>query len=217
MSHENYNFFIYGCGGHAKVIIHTIRSLHKNANINLYDDNEANYKMDLLGCSVIGGRQQLINDLSTANNFKLLIAIGNNAVRRQLFGQFDSLAFAKVQHSSAVIDSSSHIGAGSVVFASSVVHPCCDIGKNVIVNTGAIIDHDCIVEDHAQIAPGAVLCGGVKVGKASMICAGATIIPDIKIGKNVTVAAGAVVTQDVPDNIMVAGVPALLKKELAHV
>ena len=36
----------------------------------------------------------------------------------------------------------------------------------------------------------------------------------MKVGKNVIVAAGAVVTTNVPDNCMVAGVPAQIKKEL---
>jgi bifunctional N-acetylglucosamine-1-phosphate-uridyltransferase/glucosamine-1-phosphate-acetyltransferase GlmU-like protein len=36
----------------------------------------------------------------------------------------------------------------------------------------------------------------------------------VQIGSNVIVAAGAVVTKDVPDNCMVAGVPAIIKKQL---
>jgi acetyltransferase-like isoleucine patch superfamily enzyme len=43
----------------------------------------------------------------------------------------------------------------------------------------------------------------------------ATILPGIKLGKNVIVGAGAVVTKDVRDNTMVAGVPAVVKKNLA--
>ena len=33
------------------------------------------------------------------------------------------------------------------------------------------------------------------------------------IGNNVTIAAGSVVTKDVPDNCMVAGIPAIIKKD----
>lgn len=40
------------------------------------------------------------------------------------------------------------------------------------------------------------------------------ILPGVKIGNNVVVAAGAVVTQDIPDNVLVAGVPAKIKKKL---
>jgi serine O-acetyltransferase len=34
----------------------------------------------------------------------------------------------------------------------------------------------------------------------------------VKIGNNVIIAAGSVVTHDIPDNCMVAGVPAVIKK-----
>ena len=43
---------------------------------------------------------------------------------------------------------------------------------------------------------------------------GATICPGVTIGKNSIVAAGAIVTKDVPDNVVVAGVPAKIIKEL---
>ncbi|MCZ3393024.1 sugar O-acetyltransferase, partial [Enterococcus faecium] len=41
-----------------------------------------------------------------------------------------------------------------------------------------------------------------------------TILPGVTIGNNVVVAAGAVVTKDVPDNCLVAGVPAKVIRKL---
>ena len=43
--------------------------------------------------------------------------------------------------------------------------------------------------------------------------ANVTIIGPVHIGNNVTVAVGAVVVKDVPDNCMVAGVPAKIIKQ----
>ena len=43
---------------------------------------------------------------------------------------------------------------------------------------------------------------------------GATICPGVTIGENSVVAAGAVVTKDVPDNVVVGGVPAKIIKTL---
>lgn len=42
---------------------------------------------------------------------------------------------------------------------------------------------------------------------------GAIILDGITIGKNVIVGAGAVVTKDVPDNVLVVGLPARIIKE----
>lgn len=41
------------------------------------------------------------------------------------------------------------------------------------------------------------------------------ILPGVCIGKNSVVAAGSVITRDVPDNVLVAGVPAKIIKELS--
>ena len=44
---------------------------------------------------------------------------------------------------------------------------------------------------------------------------GATITPGVTVGENAVVAAGSVVTKDVPDNTVVAGVPAKVIKSLS--
>ena len=48
----------------------------------------------------------------------------------------------------------------------------------------------------------------IVIGKGSWIASGAIVLGGITIGDGVIVAAGAVVTKDVPDNSIVAGVPA---------
>lgn len=50
------------------------------------------------------------------------------------------------------------------------------------------------------------------IGENCYIGTGAIIMMPIKIGNNVTISAGAVVTKDVPDNAVVAGVPAQVIK-----
>ena len=52
----------------------------------------------------------------------------------------------------------------------------------------------------------------ITVGDNCYISTGATILGPITIGNNVTIAAGAVVNKDVPDNAIVAGVPAKIIK-----
>ena len=52
----------------------------------------------------------------------------------------------------------------------------------------------------------------ITIGDNCYISTGATILGPITIGDNVTIAAGAVVINDVPDNCVVAGVPAKIVK-----
>ena len=50
--------------------------------------------------------------------------------------------------------------------------------------------------------------GEAFIGDNCYISTGVTILGPVRIGNNVTIAAGAVVNKDVPDNVVVAGVPA---------
>lgn len=54
----------------------------------------------------------------------------------------------------------------------------------------------------------------VKIGDNCWIGANAIILPGVTIGDMVVVAAGAVVTKDIPSNVLVAGNPAVVKKQL---
>lgn len=50
--------------------------------------------------------------------------------------------------------------------------------------------------------------GCIEVMNNVFIGSNVTILPNIRIGSNVIIAAGSVITKDVPDNCVVAGVPA---------
>lgn len=55
----------------------------------------------------------------------------------------------------------------------------------------------------------------IIIGNDCWIGAGAILLPGISIGNGSIVAAGAVVNKNVPENVMVAGCPAVVKKVLA--
>lgn len=50
--------------------------------------------------------------------------------------------------------------------------------------------------------------GCIEIGNNVFVGTGTTILYDTKIGSNVIIAAGSVVTKDIPDNSVVAGIPA---------
>lgn len=54
----------------------------------------------------------------------------------------------------------------------------------------------------------------ITVGKNCWFGANVSVMPGVTIGNGCVIAAGSVVTQDIPDNSMVAGVPAEVKKTI---
>ena len=56
----------------------------------------------------------------------------------------------------------------------------------------------------------------MTIGNDVWIGGNVTILPGVTIGNNVVVAAGAVVTKDIPDNCVVAGVPARKIKDIEN-
>jgi len=58
-------------------------------------------------------------------------------------------------------------------------------------------------------------CIPTRVKKGASIGSGAVILCGVTIGENVLIGAGAVVTKDVPDNAVVAGVPARLRGQVS--
>lgn len=54
----------------------------------------------------------------------------------------------------------------------------------------------------------------MHIKRNAWIGAGATILPGVTVGENAIVAANATVTKDVPDNMIVAGTPAKVMRQI---
>ena len=83
--------------------------------------------------------------------------------------------------------------------------------NNVTVASGVtFINHDLIhnVMKNIDNREYDYYSGCIEVMDNVFIGSNSTILPNVKIGPNVVIAAGSVVTKDVPENSVVAGVPA---------
>lgn len=70
------------------------------------------------------------------------------------------------------------------------------------------------IGNFCEISPSATLLGRCSLKNNVSIGVGAIIFTNITIGENSIIAARAVVREDVPDNVLVAGIPAVIKKSL---
>ena len=86
------------------------------------------------------------------------------------------------------------------------------IGENVRISSKVIfINHDTIAgmlnyKDKVQTFCSNTGC--IEIGNNVCIGTGVIILPNVRIGSNVIIGAGAIVSKDIPDNSVVAGVPA---------
>ena len=116
----------------------------------------------------------------------------------------------------------------------------CDNGKNIHVGDNFFANYNVTILDNREVRIGDNVMIGpntliatvshplspakrrahlafakpVRIGSDVWIGGNATILPGVTIGNNVVIAAGAVVTKDVPDNTLMAGVPAKKIREL---
>jgi|SRR5215469_384100 len=201
---------IVGAGGHAKVLIATLRACREPI-VGILDRDSKNEATSILSVRVIGNDDTILqhrpSDVLLVNGIG---AVSSLAHRSDVFRKFHALGyhFQTVIHPSAVCSEQVSLGEGVQVMAGAVIQPGTVVGDNTILNTMMSIDHDCTIGSHVHIAPGATLSGGVSVGEGTHIGTGAVVIQNVSIGGNCLIAAGAVVVHDVPDCTSVAGVPA---------
>lgn len=108
-----------------------------------------------------------------------------------------------------------------VLFNSSLPASCA-IGKGtvlayggigIVIHARAIIGRNCMIGQNTTIGGKSGWHEVPIIGDNVQISAGARILAPIRIGNNVIIGANAVVVKDVPDNCIVAGIPAKIIKE----
>lgn len=203
---------IIGAGGHGKVVAEAAFKMGAWSDIAFLDDNPG--VVSKLPFPIIGN-STMVAELATSRT-AFIVAIGKNPIRMAWLKLLKEkhANIAVIKHPSASISMSSQIGLGTVVLAGAVINSDAITGEGCIINTLASVDHDCHLAEGVHLSPGAHLGGSVTIGKQVWVGLGASIINNITIGEKCVIAAGATVIKDVPNNMMVAGVPAVVKKYL---
>ena len=116
----------------------------------------------------------------------------------------------------------------------------CDYGKNIHLGKNVFINMNCYFMDGASITLGdhvfvGPYCGfytashpldyhkrnrglekalPIKVGYNCWFGANVSVMPGVVIGSGCVIAAGSVITKDIPDNVLIAGVPAKIIRKI---
>jgi sugar O-acyltransferase (sialic acid O-acetyltransferase NeuD family) len=203
---------IFGGGGHAKVLIDSLREGNSQLSLVILDRDDSRWRQVVLDVPILGD-DSLLPQL-IAEGAKFFVAgvggVGDNGPRRRLFEHAISMGLEPftIKHPTSLCSRWAEIGAGCQLLPGSIVNAGAALGRDVIVNSGAIVEHDCKIGDHTHIASGAVLASTVTVGAGAHIGCGAVVRQLISVGEGAIVGAGAVVIEDVPPHALVTGVPA---------
>jgi sugar O-acyltransferase (sialic acid O-acetyltransferase NeuD family) len=125
------------------------------------------------------------------------------------------LVFHTLVHPTAYVSPLATIGAGTFVGARSVIAAGAALGEHVFVNRGVTIGHDTRIGAFSRIQPGSAIGGLSRLGRGVTVGIGATLIERLVVGDNAVIGAGSTVLNDVPENVVVVGTPAAVRKAVA--
>lgn len=126
---------------------------------------------------------------------------------------------ARIEPGSVIRDKVA-IGKGAVIMMGAVINIGAEIGEGAMVDMNAVVGARGKLGKRVHLGAGAVVAGVLEppskspceIGDGVLIGANAVILEGVKIGAGSVVAAGSVVTEDVPEGVVVAGVPAKIIK-----
>lgn len=208
---------IIGAKGFAKEVLEVLHQNSQLKNVAFFDD----VNQDI--CGKLYNQFPILKTIEEAKYYfktqsnLFTIGIGNPILRKQLFQKFTKIGgiyTSTISPKATIGNFGNTIEEGCNIMTGTIITNDVLIKKGSLINLNCTIGHDCIIGEFVELSPGVNISGNCTIDNYSNIGTNATVLPKISIGKNVIVAAGAVVTKDVPDNCMVAGVPAILKKNL---
>ena len=208
---------VVGAKGFAKEVLEVLHQLNQLDHLVFYDDvNEDTPHLLYEQFPVLKTKEAAAHYFKTVDN-RFTIGVGNPVLRKKLVVKFEAIGgvfISTISPLSQIGHYGNSIGDGCNIMTGSVITNDITIGKGVLINLNCTIGHDSVINDFVEMSPGVHVSGNCIIGAYSNIGTNATILPKVTIGQNVIVGAGSVVTKDVPDNCLVVGIPATIKKEL---
>jgi sugar O-acyltransferase (sialic acid O-acetyltransferase NeuD family) len=204
---------LIGAGGLAREASAAIRAINEVAPtwqvLGILDDDPILHGTTLGGHEVLGPTEAIALHPS-ALVLLCFAAPADRMARKRAVAALGVPAerYATIVHPAAAMDTTTEVGAGSIILAGCVATADVTIGAHCILMPNVTLTHDDVLADHVVCGAVATLAGRVQVGEGSYLGSSCAIRQGCWIGAWATIGMGAVVLHDVPVGQVWVGVPA---------
>ena len=201
---------IYGAGLGAKQLLEITRHLDTIEVVGIVDDKPGLLGTAIGGTTVLGGFEAL-RALALRGAIDGVALSFHSEVRRKVHRRIAAeipVRFIPLVDPRAHVSADVQIGDGALIEAGAIVGPGTIVGEGVIIDVGAIVAHDCSLGAFSHLSPGCTLSGVVCLHENVLVGVGASLNSTVTVGRNVIITPGAAVMNDLPDDVIVGGVPA---------
>ena len=207
-------------------IIRYIAESKKKTPVKLYVKEKApldygDAKVFGAGDKVVFGEWSELKPLLESQRDRIEDIVIENDCRNSAIPMLDKKDIQARIEPGAIIREQVEIGKNAVIMMGAVINIGAVIGEGTMIDMGAILGGRATVGKNCHIGAGAVLAGVIEPASAVpvviedgvLVGANAVVVEGVHVGRNAVVAAGSVVLEDVPENAVVAGVPARVIKQ----
>jgi sugar O-acyltransferase (sialic acid O-acetyltransferase NeuD family) len=202
------DLYIIGAGSVGGYIASNFQSFGSSFHLKAFlDDNSDKQGKDFCGVPVVGG----IDMLKELPDVAVVIGIAFPKIKIQIVKRLKSLGhfyFPTLISPSAWLSKGVRLGLGGVIYPGVSINYGTLIGDFVVINMNCAIGHDVSIGNYVSIAPGVNLGGYTFIGHGVELGIGSATKQSIKIHDNSIVGGQSMVIGDVPENSIVAGIPA---------
>lgn len=171
---------------------------------------------------ILFGDWKVIEPLLMEHKEKILDYVVENDRRNSAIPLLDLKGIEARIEPGAIIRDHVSIGKNAVIMMGAVINIGAMIGEGTMIDMNAVVGGRGIIGRNCHIGAGAVIAGVIEPPSAKpvvieddvLVGANAVILEGVRVGRGSVVAAGAVVIEDVPENVVVAGIPARIIKKI---